>query len=243
MAQIILLTLRQLAGARRLIIVGAVAALPAILAIYARQVGAGASYEDFANGTIDALVVALVMPIVTMTLATAALGNEMEDRTLSFIALQPIARWKIALAKLIAPSLIAVPLTALGAAAASYASLVGDETAVRTTFAVTISAAVGSFAYCCVFTWLGLATSRALAVALVYVFLWEAAVATFIGGARYLSVRGYTLGMMSGLDTSPALSALSDRAIEPPAALIGAALVCVVFYALTVRRLKRMDVP
>ena len=243
MAQIILLTLRQLAGARRLIIVGAVALLPAALAIYARQIGAGATLDDFANGTIDALIVALAMPIITMALATAALGNEVEDRTLSFIALQPIARWKIALAKLIAPSLIAVPLATAGAAAASYVELAGGETAVRTTLAVAVSVAVGSFAYCCVFTWLGLATSRALAVALVYVFMWEAAVATFIGGARYLSVRGYTLGMMSGLDSSPALSALSDRAIELPAALIGAALVCALFYALTVRRLKRMDVP
>ena len=244
MALIILLTLRQLAGARRLAIVGAVALLPAALAIYSRQAAGGAaSYDDFANATVDGLIVALVMPIVTMALATASLGNEMEDRTLSFIALQPIARWKTALAKLIAPSLIAVPLTAAGAAAAAYAELGGAAGAERTALAVGGAVAVGAFAYCSVFTWLGLITSRALAFALVYVFMWEAAVATFIGGARYLSVRGYTLGMMDWLDSSPYLSALSARAIEPPAALIGAALVCVLFYALTVRRLKGMDIP
>ena len=243
MAQIILLTLRQLAGARRLIIVGAVALLPAALAIYSRQAAGDASYEDFANTTVDGLIVALVMPIVAMALATASLGNEMEDRTLSFIALQPIARWKTALAKLIAPALIAVPLTAAGAGAAAYAELVGNPGAARTALAIALSVAVGSFAYCSVFTWLGLVTNRALALALVYVFLWEAAVATFIGGARYLSIRGYALGMMDWLDSSPYLSALSDRAIEPPAAMLGAALVCVLFYALTVRRLKGMDAP
>lgn len=241
MAQIILLTLRQLAGARRLIIVGAIAALPAALSIYSRQAGGGASADDFANGTVDALIVALVMPIATMTMATASFGNEMEDRTLSFIALQPIARWKIALAKLAAPALTAVPLATLGAAAAAYAELIGDAGAARTALAIAVAVAVGSFAYCSVFTWLGLVASRALALALVYVFLWEAAVATFIGGARYLSVRGYALGIMRGLDEE-GLSALSDRAIELPAAIIGAAAVSLIFYGLTVRRLKRMDI-
>lgn len=240
-AQIILLTLRQLAGARRLIIVGAIAALPAALSIYSRQTG-GASAEEFANGTVDGLIAALVMPLVTMTMATAAFGNEMEDRTLSFIALQPIARWKTALAKLAAPALIAVPLATLGASSAAYAELAGNAGAARTTLAIGVSVAVGSFAYCSVFTWLGLAASRALALALVYVFLWEAAVATFIGGARYLSVRGYALGMMNGLDEE-GLSALADRAIELPAAIIGAAAVSLIFYGLTVRRLKRMDIP
>ena len=241
MARIILLTLRQLAGARRLIIVGAIAALPAVLAIYSRQTG-GASAEEFANATVDGLIAALVMPIVTMTLATASFGNELEDRTLSFIALQPIARWKIALAKLAAPALTAVPLVTLGAAAAAWIELSGNAGAARTALAIAISVAAGSFAYCCVFTWLGLMTSRALAAALVYVFLWEAAVATFIGGARYLSVRGFTLGMMNGMDEK-GLSTLADRAIELPAAIIGAAAVSLIFYALTVRRLKRMDVP
>ena len=236
-----MLTLRQLAGARRLTIVGAIAALPAVLAIYSRQTG-GASAEEFANATVDGLIAALVMPIVTMTLATASFGNELEDRTLSFIALQPIARWKTALAKLAAPALTAVPLVTLGAAAAAWIELSGDAGAARTALAIAVSVAAGSFAYCCVFTWLGLMTSRALAAALVYVFLWEAAVATFIGGARYLSVRGFTLGMMNGMDEE-GLSTLADRAIELPAAIIGAAAVSLIFYALTVRRLKRMDVP
>ena len=134
----------------------------------------------------------------------------------------------------------------LGAAAAAWIELSGDAGAgagaARTALAIAVSVAAGSFAYCCVFTWLGLITSRALAAALVYVFLWEAAVATFIGGARYLSVRGFTLGMMRGMDAE-GLSTLADRAIELPAAIIGAAAVSLIFFALTVRRLKRMDVP
>ena len=85
-------------------------------------------------------------------------------------------------------------------------------------------------------------TTRALGFALVYVFLWEGLLSSFLGGIRYLSVRGYTLAVMHGIDEE-ALEALEGQAIEFPAALVGAAAVTVVFLWLTVRRLRRMDVP
>ena len=100
----------------------------------------------------------------------------------------------------------------------------------------------GAVAYSAIFTWAGLVTSHALGFALVYVFLWEGVIARFATGVSYLSVRGYALGIMHGIDGS-GLSAFEDIAIELPAAIGGAIVVTVGFLWLTVRRLQRMDVP
>ena len=50
---------------------------------------------------IDAMIVGGIMPIVTMTVAAAAFGNELEDRTLYYLVLKPLSRVHIALAKLV----------------------------------------------------------------------------------------------------------------------------------------------
>ena len=84
--------------------------------------------------------------------------------------------------------------------------------------------------------------TRALAYGLVYIFLWEGLISTFFGGVRYLSVRGYILAILHGLDDK-SFEPLGDRVIEFPAALVGATIVTAAFFLLTVRRLRRMDVP
>ncbi len=65
---------------------------------------------------------------------------------------------------------------------------------------------------------------------------------SFLGGIRYLSVRGYTLGILHGIDDQ-SFETLGERVIEFPAAIVGAVVVSVIFFWLTVRRLRTMDVP
>ena len=84
-------------------------------------------------------------------------------------------------------------------------------------------------------------TTRALAVGLI-VFIWEGLITTFLGGVRYLSVRAYTLAILHGMDDT-SFESLEDRVIEFPAAVGGTLIVTVVFFLLTIRRLRRMDVP
>ena len=101
---------------------------------------------------------------------------------------------------------------------------------------------IGVMAYSAIFTWSVLMTTRALAFALVYVFLWEGILTSFLGGIRYLSVRGYTIAIMYGM-AEDGLEPLGIRAIQFPAAIVGAVAVTVVFFWLTIRRLRKMDVP
>ena len=85
MGTLLQLSLRQLAGRRRLLLlIISLAALPVVVAaIITGLVSDDGSYRSsFVNGLLDGMIVAGVLPIVTMTLATAAFGHELEDHTL-----------------------------------------------------------------------------------------------------------------------------------------------------------------
>ena len=241
MGPIFRLALHQLAGPRRLTLIFVLAALPvALSALVAAFADDDASFDrDYINTLLDGMLVAAILPIVTAALATAAFGNELEDRTLSYLVLRPISRVSIALPKLLASIVITGPLLIVSGVAATVLGLsVGPQGAV----AVGVAVLAGLVAYTTIFTWAGLVSSRALAFALVYVFLWEGLISGFLGGVRYLSVRGYTLGILHGLDENE-FAELSGRVIELPAAIAGAVAVTIIFFWLTVRRLRRMDVP
>ena len=82
---------------------------------------------------------------------------------------------------------------------------------------------------------------HALPFGVAYIFVWEAALSSFLGGTRFLSVRQYTLAIVHGFDENR----LRDVSVELGLAegLIGAAVVAVLFTALATRRLGRMDIP
>lgn len=241
MGPVFWLSLRQLTGRWRLALIFLLAALPVGLAIIVSIVDGDADDfdESFINILLDGMLVAAILPIVTMALSTAAFGNEVEDRTLSYLVLKPIARWRIAMPKVLASIAISGPLLIASGVAAALLGFDGD---VRAAVAVGVAIFAGVAAYAALFTWLGLLTNRAIAFALIYVLLWEGVIGSFLQGVNYLSIRGYTLAIMYGINET-AFEELGSRVIEFPAGIVGAVAVTVVFLLLLVRRLHRMDVP
>ena len=240
MLEVYRLSLRQLTGPLRMGLILLLGALPvALTGVLVWGSGEGGIERDgFVNVLLSALLVAGVMPVATMTLATAAFGNEIEDGTLANLALMPLARWRIALAKLLAVFTISGPVI-IASGVAAY--IVGFGFEVRAVLSLAVALLLGVAAYSSVFTWTGLVTGRALAVALLYVIIWEGIIGSLISGVGYLSIRGYTLAVMHGLD-GRAFDPMDGSVISLPAALPGALLVAVAFYALAVRRLTRMDI-
>ncbi len=242
MAQMLTLSMRQLAGRWRVFLILLLAVIPvAVTALIRASGGAdGSQWEDaHIDGFIDGMIVGAIMPIVVMALATASFGNELEDRTLSYLVLKPIARFNIVLPKLMASVVLAGPLLV---ASGVLTTVIGRDAGVRTPVAVAIALLAGVVGYAAIFTWAGLMTRSALPFALLYVLLWEGLMSSLLGGIRYLSIRGYTLAIMHGIDEE-GLDVLADRVIEFPAAIGGAALVTLAFFSLTVYRLHKMDVP
>ena len=241
MGPIFWLSIRQLTGRWRVSLILLLAALPVGLAVIVHFTESGdASFNrPFTNILLDGMLVAGILPIVTMALATSSFSNELEDKTLGYLSLMPVARWRIVLPKVLASLVICGPLLVVSGVVATLLGFGGE---VRPALAVAAALGAGVLAYAAIFTWLGLVTTRALPFALIYVLLWEGVISTFMSGVDYLSVRGYTLAIMSGLDKA-SFPALEERVIELPVAIGGAAAVTVVFLLLGVRRLQRMDVP
>ena len=231
-----ILALRQAASPRRAIMLALLALLPLGLAVLISALsdpGGG----DLISGILLTLFLYVVMPLVVTVLATSAFGNEVEDRTLSLLTTKPVPRWSIVLAKLIATVIVAAPMMMAVAAVVTVMDPDGNGGAA---VAAAVGTLVGVVSYASAFLWAGMITTRALGFALIYILLWEALITTFLEGTRYLSVRSYTLSTMQGLDETTFSEIPS---IDFQAALGGAAVVTVLFFILSVRRLSRMDIP
>ena len=243
MAVMLRFSLNQMVDRRRIALVSILALIPVgLVLIIRRQVGAGETLDP--SPILDGLVIAGVLPLIVMALATSAFGNELEDRTLNNLVLKPVSRVFIVLPKMAASVIVAAPILVVAGLAVTALALSAGGAGVdaRPIAAAGAAMLAGAVAYATLFTWLGLLTTRALPLALVYVFLWEGVLVSFVSGTRYLSVRGYTLGILYGLDEQT-FASVGNRAIELPAAAAGAVLVTIAFALLTIRRLQKMDVP
>jgi len=238
MSPVFTLTVRQLAGSRRWWLVLGLTALPVLAAALYRIAESTTPPQEYADDITATLVASAIMPLVMLLLGVAAFGNEVGDRTLVYITTKPIARWRIVAPKLLATLLVGgVPVAVSGA----VAIVVIEKGDLHGALATAGGLLAGAAAYTAVFTWAGLATRHALVAGLVYVFVWEATLAAYLDGVRYLSVRRFALALVAGLDSDRLATA--DITLGVGAASVGVALVLAGFTALAVRKLRRMDVP
>ena len=238
MAAIFSLTVRQLGGSRKLWLVLGLVSLPVLAAVLFHLASSSSTPDEFADDITRTLITSAILPLVMLLLATAAFGNEVGDRTLVYLMTKPVARWRIVAPKLVATIVVGgVPVAVSGALAVAVVEQ-GDA---RGAAATGIGLLVGAAAYAAIFTWAGLATRQALLIGLVYVFIWEAALAAYLDGIRFLSVRRYTLALVHGLDAGRL--ATVDISLASSTALIGTVVILVGFTALAIRKLARMDVP
>jgi ABC-2 type transport system permease protein len=236
-AAVFSLTVRQLAGSRKLWLVLGLVALPILAALLFEVADSTTTPDEFADDITRTLITSAILPLVMLLLATAAFGNEVGDRTLVYLMTKPVARWRIAAPKLVATILVGgVPVAVSGALAVAIVAGDGGGAA-----ATGVGLLAGAAAYAAIFTWAGLATKHALVIGLVYVFVWEAALAAYLDGIRFLSVRRFTLATVHGLDE--VRLATVDINLGATAGWIGVAVVLVGFSALMTRKLSRMDVP
>lgn len=230
---IVTVTLRGLLGRRRFILMLLLAALPVLVGI-AIRLGGGRSDAD---EILDALVIRTVLPLIALVVGTAAIGTEIEDGTVVYLLTKPMARWRIALSKLVVSAglgvaLVIPPVLVTGLL---VGGLGDDGPAVTAGFAAATLA--GVVAYAAVFTALGAMTSRALVVGLAYTLLWEGALAGLLEGTRYLSIRQATLGLAAALTGSD-----GGDVLAPEISLVIVAVATAGAFALTTLALTRFEV-
>ena len=237
MLSIYRLTLRQLSGRGRLLVLTVLAVIPVMTAALLLAEDGTDSVHEFDLGVLSAGLLGSILPLVVLAIAASAFANEIEDRTLANLTLSPIPRWRIALPKLLATITIAGPLIVLSALLTAHVGFLGEW---KATIAVTVAAIAAVAMYASLFVWLGLKTTQAVGVGLLYIVLWEGFFAGFITGARMLSIRYYAVALMHGLDERRFVD--YDH-LSMTAAILMTVLVIGGFFFLSVRRLRRMEVP
>ena len=237
MRSVYYLTLRQLTGRWRMLIMTILASLPVIVAALVLQSDHAPSVDDFELVAFSTLLAGSIAPLIVLAIATAAFGNEIEDRTLANLTLAPIPRWQIVVPKLLAAVTIAMPFIGASAFVTSQIAFLGDA---RATGAVTIAMLAAVALYASVFLWLGLSSSQAIGVGLLYIVLWEGFFSTFVSGVRIFSIRYHAIALMHALDERRFAGAQTFDAVTATLVLVGGFSV---FLLLSVRRLRQLDVP
>ncbi|MGH7573848.1 MAG: hypothetical protein ACREM1_01795 [Longimicrobiales bacterium] len=237
MRSVYLLTLRQMSGRWRLLIMTVLASLPVFLTMLVLRSRSAPDVAEFEVIVFSTMLAGSITPLVVLAIATAAFANEIEDRTLANLTLSPIPRWRIVVPKLLATITVAGPFIAASAFTTSHVAFLADA---RATIAVTVSALAGVILYSSAFVWLGLVTTQAIGIGLLYIVLWEGFFSGFVSGVRLLSIRHYAIALMHGLDERRFAGA--DE-LGFGAVIVISLIVFAGFLLLSIRRLRRMDVP
>jgi len=237
MGAIYLLSLRQFSGRLRLSIMAVLAALPILIAVVSVRSEQAPSVGEFESAVLSALLAGSIAPLVVLAIASVAFSNEIEDRTLANLTLAPIPRWHIVVPKLLAAVTVAGTFMTASAFLTSHVAFNSDGAA---TVAVTVSALIGVLMYASAFIWLGLVSKQAIGFGLAYIVLWEGFFGGFVSNIRYLSIRHYAIAFMHGLDGRRFAEASNVSFGVAIAASVG---VIAMFLFLSIRRIRRMDVP
>lgn len=235
---IVHVTLRQLLGRRRAILLLLLAGVPVLLAIVMRFAGLE-DVDGFASSVLDLIAVTLILPIVAVLFGTAAFGAEIEDGTIVYLMAKPVSRWAIVVAKLIGTAGVTAALMIGSVLVSSAIELLPlGERGLQATEAYVAAMAVGSICYVSLFIALSLFTRRALLIGFGYMLIWEGALSNLLPGIANLSIRQYSLGV------GQIFYDLHEREarLEPATALPLALILVVVTLILATRRLMRFEI-
>lgn len=212
-------TLKRLVRGKALWIAAVLAALPVVLATVFHAIGRSASQRELFAPTM------LLFAVLPALLVGASVGEDIEDRTSTYLWSRPIARWAVLAGKLLALTPIVVALIVGGwVIAAGLAAGPPSVTAI-------LGLAAGAVATSLVVAGIAVVVPRhGMALTIAYML-----VDLFIGelpfSVQQLAVTYHTR-VLAGLDGAPAIAA----------PLIGLAVIAGVWTAIGLRRIRRIEV-
>jgi ABC-2 type transport system permease protein len=173
----------------------------------------------------------VVLPLTALIIGTSVLGAEIDDGSVIHLLATPVSRTSVVISKFAA----AVTLTVMfGAIPEFLAAAIAKGAGDRLTVGLLVGALVASVAYNALFVMLSVLTTRAIAVGLLYLLVWEGLLGNLIGGVRVLSIGQYSVSVANAIAKTSALNAHLTLATS----VIMAAAVTVVTLALAARRLS-----
>ncbi len=196
----------------------------------------------------------VLLPLTALIIGSSVLGAEIDDGSVIHLLATPARRSSVILTKFAVATVLTMIFAAVPEFIAALISGGGSSEAVmkitpngpvvvtpaavisNTGFAVGlfVGALVGAVVYNAIFIMVSAATTRAIAVGLLYVLIWEALLSNFVSGARLLSVGHYSLGIANGFAHDTTL----DAGLTVGVSIVMGVIVTVAALALAVRLLS-----
>jgi ABC-2 type transport system permease protein len=196
-----MLTLRATVGRRRALLFAVPAVILIVLTLVLRASRPpGALWPDHVLGDFGFSV---LLPLTALIIGTGVLGAEIDDGSAIHLLATPVRRSAVVFTKFA----IAAVLTMLFAAVPELIAGLLAPSSGRLALALFTGAVVGSVIYAAVFVMASVLTTRAIALGLLYVLIWEGLLGNLVGGARILSVAHYSLGVANAIYPDQSLNA------------------------------------
>lgn len=238
------LTIRQFLRSRSIYVVLGILLLASVPAIIVQAIPGESTLRElrdiFANVLYLDLIAATLLPLATLVLATAALGDEIEDRTLQYLTLKPISRLRIVVEKLLAVFVVMVPIVWIGIAMTWAIASLGNVDGMRDLlWPALASSLVAIVGFGSLFMLLSMVMQRALLVGIFYVFVWETSLSRFLPGIRAISIRHFTQSLFVRM--------VDDRRVDVPqlsaqtTVIVTTIVICVLCVVLATWRLRSMS--
>ena len=198
---IIKLTFRATMGRRRaLLFVIPPAILVAIAALLTATARSGSWQPEFLGD----FGFSVVIPLTSLIIGTSVLGAEIDDGSIVHLLATPVPRSQVVMSKFLVAAVLTI---AFGAIPEYLAALIAKGPASSLAIGLLAGALVAAVIYNAVFVMLSVLTSRAIAVGLLYLLVWEGLLANLVPGVGLLSVSQYSLSVANSIARDQTLHA------------------------------------
>jgi ABC-type transport system involved in multi-copper enzyme maturation permease subunit len=212
------LTWRRLFRGRAVWICAGIASLPSLLAFPLRG--------DHEAAVALAMVELVVMALLSSVFVASSIGEEIEERTITYLWSRPLARWTIVVGKVIALAPIALALTVAGYFVANQIAL-GHPPEPRHLIAF----GAGALATSMIASGIGtLVPKQGMALSIIYLVILDMAIGALPASIREIAV-SYQVLSFSGL----------DRAVEGAHPAIALAIIGGVWMTIGLWRVRQLE--
>ena len=220
---VVWITYRALFGRKRALLF----ALPALLLIVLTLLvkSAHGTLADWPATILGEVGVGAVVPLTALLVGTSVLGSEIDDNSVLHLLATPVQRRTVIVSKV----LVSAVVTALFAAVPVLLAGVIAQGADSLAIGCFLGAVLGSIAYSCLFVLFSAALRHPVIYALAYVALWEELISNLVGGAKYLSIEQWSLGLAHAVSDNSNLN--SHLTLLPSLILAAIAVVLMIGYS------------
>jgi ABC-2 type transport system permease protein len=190
------LAVRQYLHGKRWMVMGLLFLLPAALALVIRRTSPDAPSLDIEFFMAFMFIPQALLPLGALIYASGMIQDELEEQTITYPLMRPIAKWAFYLVKLAATLTTVVILTAIFTSVTYAAVYAGSATppaeALHRCLIAMCLHGMAAGAYCCLFALISMLTRRSLIAGVFYSALVEGLLANLPMSVRLLTVIYYS---------------------------------------------------